>query len=253
LSGIEVPLHYYVAAATYPKTWQLGARGRVVALHGWDFSLSGYSGVEKSARFYLAKKGDATTPDTPIVVTVNPSFHRETMVGFDGSTSFGQVAARFELAYRMPDNSRLKGASPEVEAALRRKNYFYGTFGADYLTPEFWGVTHWINAGFVLRTESSEQNQQPQSILSNFGSTDPFNRNLMLHLENRFTTKTKLATVLSWSLKDNDGFVNPALQVAWNDQFKTMLGAEIFFGRSSGFFGQFSDNRRLNLSATVEF
>jgi chemotaxis protein methyltransferase CheR len=47
------------------------------------------------------------------------------------------------------------------------------------------------------------------------------------------------------SLNDGDGLMRPKLVYEWQDNVKTWLGADIFYGGRDGLFGQFSDNDRI--------
>ncbi len=255
-SGIRIPLNYELSTPTYPATWQAGGRFKLMGYQGWDFSLSGYNGVEKIPRIFLTRRGNATDPNLPVTITLNPSFHREMMLGLDGEGDIPEsdIGLRFEVAYRMRDNSRLKNESEQVKADLEKDDYFHGVLGGDYTSKgKIFGTVLYTNIMYVLLYKLPKQEKVVGvNTLTGVPAVDPWDRNLVMYIENRFSSDMKLGTTFISSQKNWDFYLNPVFHFQVSDAFHTSLGGEVFFGPSSGFFGQYRDNRRAVFSASYE-
>ena len=258
-SGATAPLQYSITPATYPETWELGARLKLMRVGGWDFSISGWSGVESIARFAFTTKGNPTDPSLPISVTLNPSFHREQMYGFDGagSISFGEmdIGTRFEMAYYRRDNSRAYSAPVALQADLLRDDDFEGVIGGDYtFKRNIFGTVVYINLQFVDFQRVGHLEQQPgQAVIQGLPDAQPWDRDLVVYLEDRIGTKIKFGGTFVTSFVNQDSLIEPQIQYSWTDNFKTTLSGTVFVGNKAGFFGQFSDDNRVTLNASYVF
>jgi hypothetical protein len=251
LGGSVSPLYYRLAEANYPVSWQLGGKILLQRFGGWDFSISGYSGVESTPRVGLTKTGTAGDPLLPLTITLHPSFHRQWMVGLDGSGSVAigdrDVGLRFEAAYFKRDNSRAQAADPTIVADLMKDDYIHAVVGADYtFLKKFLGTVVYTNLQFVIYQKiGSVETEAGRYVLEGVPNVSPWDRNLAFYLENRLDSKWKLATQFITSFVNNDALITPAVQTHWSDHLSTSLGIDLFFGPQRGFFGQFKDNDRV--------
>ena len=258
-SGLTAPLFYKVNAATYSKSWQVGGKLKLMQLGGWDFSFTGYSGVETNPRIAITKEGSGANPALPVNLTLHPSFHRQTMLGFDGGGSVSvaghDIGTRFEVAYLNHDNSRVRSMPTELQADLFRDNDLFGVAGFDYtFAHDILGTTLYLNLMYVHYQNLGATEQAPgRYTIQGLPTWQPFDDNVVAYWENRIDSKLKFSNAVIFSFKNNDGFVNPALHYDWTDNFKTQLGGELFVGSQSGFYGQFRDNRRVNFTASYAF
>jgi hypothetical protein len=259
--GLLVPLSLRVTEPSYPSTWQGGARLRMPSIGGWDFSVSYANLVESLPRFAVTIQGDPNQPTLPIVATLNPSFHRQQMIGADaaGSFSLGDsvIGTRFEAAVFLRDNSRALEAPPASQAELLRDNYLHLVAGLDYtFQRRLLGTVLYLNLQYVHYQRLGSLEDTPGTYtLSGLPNVLPWNRNLVLYWEDRIGSRSqfRFRGSLAASLVDNDGLFSPALEYAWTDNLKTQLGAEFLFGNSAGFFGQFAENSRCSLAASYSF
>ncbi|MEK7691326.1 MAG: hypothetical protein AAB425_09925 [Bdellovibrionota bacterium] len=246
-----------MAAKSYPATWQVGIRYQLLRVGAWDFAWTGFTGVEKTPRMYLAKRGDASDPALPIIVTLNPSFHRESLVGFDGggAVADSNLSARFEGALVYPSNSRALSAGDGVSDSLMAEDRFHGVFGIDYtFETTLFGSVLYLNAMAVLDQEITKRRSAASlsESLEGLPSTSPWNRNLVALLEDRIGSNWKIRNTVIYSFVNRDAYYSPSVLVQWNDQMSGTLSADFFLGRRSGFFGQYNENSRIEFSITYE-
>jgi hypothetical protein len=260
-STFVAPLQYQMAAATYPTSWQGGARLRVTSLGGWDFSASYANIVESLPRFAFASQGSTASPSLPVVVTMYPSYHREQMIGLDGAGSFtiadSEIGTRFEGAYFIRDNSLVYQAPAALQPDLLRDDYLHVVAGLDYtFKRKILGTVLYLNLQYVYYQRFGNLEQTPgQYVISGLPDVLPWDRDIVFYWEDRVgqNSQLKFQGTLVASVEHGDGMVAPVLLYSWTDDFKTSLGAELFGGSSTGFFGQFGQNSRVNLSATYSF
>ena len=259
-AGVLTPLQYQITSATYPETWQAGARLQVTRIGGWDFSTSFYDGVESLPRFAVIGSGSASNPSLPITLTLSPSFYREQMYGLDGtgSVSFGDtvIGTRFEVAYYNRDNSRVYQAPAQFQSDLFRDNYVFGVAGADYtFQHEILGTILYVNSMFVHFQQFGSYTGVPTvgTTISGLPSVWPFDDNPVLYWENRFSPKLKFTGEIVASFDESDYYVVPSIQYKPSDDLTLALGGEMFFGDASAFFGQFNENSRVVFSGTYVF
>ncbi|MBI3543689.1 MAG: hypothetical protein HY075_10495 [Deltaproteobacteria bacterium] len=257
--GLVAPLHYVITPATYPKTWQAGGRLQLLRLGGWDFSGSYYNGVESTPRFAITRKGSASSAALPITLTLNPSFHRQEVIGADGAGSISlfshEIGTRFEVAYYHRDNSRAQSAPPEFQADLTKDDYIHGVVGLDYTFPKkLLGTVLYANAMYVkYKRVQGKESQTGRAVITGLPNTQPWDSDFVLYLEDRIGSAFKLTANGIYSTEHGDAYASPGALYNWTDNFKTQLSADFFVGSVGGFFGQFKDNRRVNLVASYSF
>ncbi len=259
---ISAPLRYRIETPTYPKTWQAGTRFQALRMGGWDFSLSYFNGVEKNPRFTFTKKGDALNPDLPLTLTIYPSYHRLQMFGFDGAGSLDvfntTYGIRFETAYYYRDNTRARNAADEFRDDLLKDDYVQGVFGIDHtFEKKFLGTILYLNTMFIY-TKTIPKIERPPGQLQVDGlpNGEPFDKNLVLYLEDRVTSLFKITNIIAASTINLDGYWSPGIGYQLTDNLKSTLSGDIFFALPSkkvGFFEQFQDNNRVSLGFSYTF
>ncbi len=257
--GPVVPLLYQVNAAQYPASWQVGARMQVLRVGGWDFSLSGFNGPESLPRFSFLSQGNASDPNLPITIIMNPVFFRETMLGADGtgSVSFGktEIGTRFEGAYFFRDNGPAYQQPAALQQDLLRDNYFHIVAGGDYTFQRtVLGSILYVNLQYVHYQRLGTLEQQPGLyVIQGLPDVLPWDDDLVLYWENRFGSKLKFSSDFIYSIAKHDEYISPSLNYSWTDNFKTALGGDFFLGNPNGFYGQFANNWRGTLRASLSF
>lgn len=255
----SAPLTYKLAPASFPETWQAGAKLQFLRLGGWDFSTSYFNGVERNPRIAITSRGDLTSPNLPIVITLHPSYHRTEMFGVDGSGSENvwgfDFGLRFELAYFARDNSRVGDAPASFRADLTKDDYFHGVAGVDHtFKKKILDTVLYANLMYVhYQRVTSREAVVGQTILENLPNVFPWDQNLVLYVEDRITPTLKATVTAIGSLANQDGYLNPGIQLQISDAVKASLTGDFFVGSTDGFYGQFEDNRRVNTLFTLVF
>ena len=54
-------------------------------------------------------------------------------------------------------------------------------------------------------------------------------------------------------MNDGDGLIRPKLVYEWQDNVKTWVGADIFYGDRDGLFGQFRENDRIVIGVELGY
>ncbi|MGE4234445.1 MAG: hypothetical protein AB7F43_14060 [Bacteriovoracia bacterium] len=254
------PLQYRLVEPSYPQTWQTGTRIQFLRFGGWDFSFTGFTGVEKNPRMAFSRKGNPADSALPLVVTVYPSYHRMYLGGFDISGSITldkQVfGLRFEGAYVIRDNSRAENQPENFKQDLVKDDYVQMVLGVDHtVQKKVLDTVLYINSMFVYYQRTTNLENPPGRLLvQGLPSVDPWDRNFILYLEDRITPALKATSTLLTSLRNLDGWWTPAIAYQLTDNLKASLGVDWFFTTNlNGFYGQFSDNRRANLKVSFAF
>ncbi len=255
VQGTAANLTYELAAPSYPATWQAGARART-SLGGWDFAVSAYAGVEKLPRVHVAQRGNPSIATVPVVLTLNPSFHREGQVGLDGTGPLtDDLTVRFDAAFRYRDNARAATAATQaVRDDLTKSNFVHATVGVDgTLRRPVLGAT--LAGGLLYvhyqRLGSSEADAGA-SVVTGLPESLPWDRNVAGYVEARWQSKWKLSVSGVWDVRRRGYYVSPGGQWQWTDPLRFAVAGDLFSGDSTSFFGQYRDNRRLRLSAVLE-
>ncbi|WP_221894608.1 hypothetical protein [Bathymodiolus japonicus methanotrophic gill symbiont] len=55
------------------------------------------------------------------------------------------------------------------------------------------------------------------------------------------------------NIHNGDGIIRPKISYEWQDNLKTWIGADIFYGNQQGVFGQFDNNSRVVMGVEVSF
>ncbi len=258
-TDLTAPINYKVAQPTYPKTYQAAARLQFLRVGGWDFSTSYFNGVEKMPRMTFLKQGDASNPSLPITLTLLPSYHRTSIYGLDGAGAFDALKTgfglRFEIAYTAPDNSRVSTLPQEQRQDLTKVDSIMSVIGIDHtFEKKIYGTVLYMNAMYI---HSQDVQSSPFPVgnytVEGLPTTSPWDKNLVHYTEDRISNKFKFNNVLVYSFVHVDGMDSPSFSYSFSDNLKATAGVDIFFGRKSGFFGQFYDNNRATLSGSYVF
>ncbi|MBI2605884.1 MAG: hypothetical protein HYW49_07365 [Deltaproteobacteria bacterium] len=258
-AAFSAPLEYKITEPTFPSTWQAGARFQALRLGGWDFSASYFNGVEKIPRMTFTKAGNAANPALPITLTLLPSFHRMQLIGIDGSGSVEPweetFGLRFEGAAVLRDNSRAERAAAQFQPDLIKDDYLNFVVGVDHtVKKKVYGTVLYGNLMYVHYQRISGREQVAgRMLVEGLPNVDPWDHDLVLYLEDRINPTWKVTNTLVGSFDNFDTVVSPAVHMQIIDNLKASLGGDFFFGRKLGFFGQFYDNNRLNLSGSYSF
>jgi hypothetical protein len=188
-----------------------------------DWSLSYYDGNNRMPNLELISVGASG-------VDVKLRFDRIQVYGFDFAKNFGNYAIRGEFAYM--ETSDHQGSDP-----FTQNSNFTGVLGADHDFFESFNV----NAQFLYKHVFDFQ--IPTSALTvqlNQLSRQQYSNDYALSLRPSYkiwneTLEMEIAYFF-W-LRKGDYVLRPKVTYALTDQFKTMIGGELYSGPSDSFFG----------------
>ncbi|HTL12381.1 MAG TPA: hypothetical protein VL588_07825 [Bdellovibrionota bacterium] len=258
--GILTPLVYEMEPVSYPATPWGAVRLSKSGLGSWDLALTAFDGVEHEPRMAATQRGSTGSPTLPVTVEVHPSFHRQQSLGLDGSTVWEiaegkDVGFRFEGAYVHRDNDRAEAAAAELRDQLLKDDYVHAVAGLDYNFPhKVVGTDLYVNLQYSFYERLAGPEQTPGVAgLPALPTALPWDREIILVMQNKFEQKFTLQNLVIWSHRRGDGLYRPSLAAEWSDTFTTTLGADLPFGSPLGFFGQYSENGRVALTAEWAF
>jgi hypothetical protein len=239
IAGVTVPVTYEVTGSNKPNDWQLGTRLRLMRLSKWDLSFS-YSQTTYQMPAIKTQVHGTFAPGLPVLISLNPNFYRVGTAGFDAAGSIGEVGVRAEASFRDAISPATSGARSQVTwATLGMDRSFF-----------FKKIELYLNAMFVFEDGSSVTSDPYALSVPNF---EPWDRDLVLNGEIRFSQKTKAGLRSVSSFLNNDGWLHPYASSQLTDSFKVELAGDFFIGSQFGFFGQYADNNRITSDLTFNF
>lgn len=170
-------------------------------------------------------------------LSISPSYERTHLLGGSFSNVFGDTTLRGELGYSS-DRFFLSSNPADADGIIQSGEFSY-VLGLDYQ-----GWRDWFLSAQVF--QSTVNNRSGQMVRDKTNTTGTFlvNRN--------FLNDSVVAEILLiQSMNQDDGLVQLSLEYEWSTNFRFTFGADIFFGSSSGLFGQFEENDRVSLG--IEF
>lgn len=179
------------------------------------------------------------TLDAQPQVEITPRFHRTHLLGGTFSRAFGDWVARGEVGY-FSDRYFLV-ADPLHQGEAARSTELSHVVGLDWsgLTDTFVSL-QWFQSWLP---QHDERFIRPK-----------VDSQLTFLLRRSFLNETLRAEVL-WigGLDAGDGLVRPKLSHDLNDHLEVWLGADLFYGKHRGTFGQFDEQDRLLLGLKLGF
>jgi len=202
---------------------------------GWDVSLNYLYHYHDQQVFYRQLDLSGTQPK----VILTPRYERSHLLGGTFSNAFGDLTLRGELGYSF-NRYFLTEDSHDSDGVIKRDELSY-VLGFDW-----YGFTESLVS--VQLFESRIINAPSQLTRPN---TDT---NVSLLIRREFLNDS-LEIELLWlhNLNDEDGLARPKLTYEWQDDLKTWIGVDIFYGDNNGLFGQFDETDRMHLGMEMAF
>ena len=196
---------------------------------GWDLSLN-------YAYHYF---------DRPVIrreisaagVTIRQDFERTHILGGTFSNVFGDFTLRGEVGFSS-DRFFLTNDTADADGVIRSGELSY-VLGLDYQ-----GWRDWFISGQIF--QSIVTDPAPGLVRDKVDTT------ATLLVRRDFMNEALQAEVLLiQSLNEGDGVLQASLEYEWRTNVRLKVGADIFYGKSQGLFGQFDANDRVSMG--IEF
>ncbi len=200
-----------------------------------DWSLSYFSGLDLNPDLGIDYA-------TPTGITVGLNNHRIRVFGGDAATTLGSYGLRAEVAYTSTENP--SGTDPEIKSP-----FFYGVAGIDCTFSQ--GI--YANLQYFVRTVSNYHDPTlisdpivrsvaiEQAVINN--EFDRTQQGITLRISDAWLNDT-LAGEIAYvaTLNRYSYLLRPKLTYSFSDQWKGILGADIFRGDDNTFLGRLRGN-----------
>ena len=173
------------------------------------------------------------------VVTITPEYERTHVIGGTFSNAFSDWVLRGEVGY-FTDHYFIAKNAQQNQGVVKSPELHY-VLGLDWNAP--WDI---LVSGQLI--QSWIVNDTVKTIRDKLDTT------LTGLVRRNFMYDSLVAEVLLIANTNNgDGILRPKISYEWQDNIKTTLGGDIFYGDQQGIFGQFKQNDRVVLGVEVLF
>jgi len=196
---------------------------------GWDISLNYFYYYDDLPVFYNEL---LVTETDDLVLTINPKFKRQHLLGGTFNKVFGSSTFRGEIAYIF--NQNFTSTAPVATLGIETSNQFKSAIGIDYIKGE----------NIISAQLFSDIVTDSVSLYNR----DKFETNTSLKISRDMMNDNLNAEIL-WVHNANhgDGYIKPQVSYWMNTNTQLFLGSSIFYGNETKLFGQFKDRSRISL------
>lgn len=203
--------------------------------NGWDITLNYLYQYNNFPVLFQRLELSETGP----VAVIEPRYERTHMLGGTFSNAFGDWVVRGELGY-FTDRFFLTDDAADSDGIVTSPELSY-VLGLDWT-----GIADTFVSAQLFQSWVTDA---PDGLVR-----DALDTNLTFLTRRDYLNDTLQAEML-WLINtnDGDGLIRPKLTYEWQDNLKTWVGADIFYGERDGLFGQFRDNDRIVIGVELGF
>ena len=203
--------------------------------NGWDITLNYLYQYSNFPVLFQRLEMTATGP----VAVIEPRYERTHVIGGTFSNAFGDWVVRGEVGY-FTDQFYLTDDAADADGITESPELSH-VLGLDWTGIEDTFLSAQLFQSWVTDSPSGLVRDELDTSLTFLARRDYLNDTLQ-------------AEVL-WivNTNDNDGLVRPKLVYEWQDNVKTWVGADIFYGDRDGLYGQFSNNDRIVIGVELGY
>lgn len=173
------------------------------------------------------------------VVTISPEYERTHVMGTTFSNAFSDWVIRGEIGY-FTEHYFIRKNSLQNQGVVKSPELHY-VLGLDWNAP--WDVL--LSAQLI---QSWVLNDADKTTRNKLDTT------LTGLIRRNFMYDTLVAEILIIANTNNgDGIIRPKISYEWQDNVKTWVGSDIFYGDNQGVFGQFHSNARVIIGVELSF
>lgn len=198
---------------------------------GWDLSLN-------YAYHYFDRPVVRRTV-SPAGITLRQNYERTHIVGGSLSNVFGDFTVRGEAAYSS-DRFFLTDRLEDADGVIRAGEFSY-VLGLDYLGWRDWFVSAQIFQSVLTETRPGLVRDRIDTSATLLIRRDFLNESLQAE------------ALLIQNVNQGDGVLQAAIQYEWRSNLQLKIGADVFFGKSTGLFGQFNERDRVSIGFELGF
>jgi len=203
--------------------------------NSWDITLNYLYQYDNFPVLFQRLEMSAAAP----VVVIEPRYERTHVLGGTFSNAFGEWVIRGEMGY-FTDRFFLTDDASDPDGIAKSSELSY-VLGTDWTGIE--------DTFLSVQLFQSWVTDSPSGLLR-----DSLETSLTLLARRDYLNDTLQAEIL-WitNINDSDGLVRPKLSYEWQDNVKTWVGVDIFYGTRNGLYGQFKDNDRIVIGVELGF
>ena len=173
------------------------------------------------------------------VVTITPEYERTHVIGGTFSNAFSDWVIRGELGY-FTDHYFIAKNSLQNQGVVKSPE-LHTVLGLDWNAPWDILVSGQLIQSWVINDADKTTRDKLDTTLTGL-------------VRRNFMYDTLVAEVLLIANTNNgDGIIRPKVSYEWQDNIKTWLGADIFYGDSQGVFGQFDRSDRVVVGLEISY
>ena len=217
-------------------------------LHGWDFALSYYHGLDHIPvveRRMTVQPRVINNVVVPVPVPVfTPVHNRFNEFGLGTATTFGEVEFHTEAAYHDTENDNDDDFVTYVIG---------GSYGWDML--DFWG---WEIERIAIHLEYArehtvETKDNPDRLSAAAGLSRPSRKAILSRIQVTLNEDMDFKCEGAYNIDHDDFFVEPKLTWKFRNQWELTVGLDFLEGHSRTFFGKWNKNDRVFASLVRHF
>ena len=194
---------------------------------GWDVSLNYLYYYDDLPAFY----SQLEIVDNNPVISIDPEYERQQLLGGTFNKVFGSSTFRGELAYVF--GQHFISNSPNAIRGVETSDFFRTALGIDFIKGEY-VLSGQIFNEWVMETISPFNRERWETNYSLLASRELLNDSL------------KAEVLWVHSSNHGDGYITPSLSYWVNTNTQLLLNAHIFYGKETQLFGQFKDRSRIS-------
>ena len=200
-------------------------------IKGWDISAFYYHSLDAASTFYRV-----SGPTEPLVF--QPRHDEIDQAGGTVTKDFGSVVLKGELVYT--DGRKFNVSRPSAVDGLARQNTLDYALGLDFSLP----ADTRLNLQFFQRVYFAYDRDS---------FTDSVENGASIFLHAKLWPKWETQALLVHSLNRSDWMFRPRISWNFEKNWRWALGADVFSGGPTGFFGRFEHNDRVYTEMRYSF
>ncbi len=173
------------------------------------------------------------------VVNITPEYERTHVIGTTFSNAFDDWVVRGEIGYFT--EHYFIGKNPLLNQGVIKSPELHYVLGLDWNAP--WDIllsTQLIQSWVIKDADKTTR--------------DKLDTTLTALIRRNFLYDTLTAELLVIANTNNgDGIIRSKISYEWQDNIKTWIGADIFYGDKQGVFGQYDRNDRIVMGIELSF
>jgi hypothetical protein len=202
---------------------------------GWDVT---FNYLYQYNNLPVLRQNLSIVGGTPVVM-VTPEYERTHVFGTTFTNAFSNWVVRGEIGY-FTEHYFIRKNSLKNQGVVQSPELHY-VLGLDWNAPLDILLSMQLIQSWVIEDADKTTRDKLDTTITGL-------------IRRNFLYDTLVAEILLIANTNNgDGIIRPKISYEWQDNIKTWLGADIFYGDRDGVFGQFNRNERVVVGVEVSY